>query len=325
MSAKRVIFINQFPSGTTIKIKHLVKDRVGCYEEKISTFSVTRLADLKHNDFCVYGVCIDGVEDTSVSPEERSIGAYHQIVDQLLNIMDLPYGDDNIDNIYAKAVEAGVIVPGTGPLIKMPASFCYQHFPKGTLFRVSPNGVDSYDTIRKDKVFEADTIFCNGPGSFVIETTTPASEIYGRFADMGFKYSTNVDNVCEIIKRGEGTVVFDKRGTCSSSELLLPVDLRPGTHKRRTNYVHFNEFGIIREASSKVPLPIGSILDMEAFSQALKKQTFFKKNWYARMANRKRTDRWVKQNINRFLMTITEARKQEQEFYANMHNNDYGD
>lgn len=323
MTNQQVLFMNQFPSGTMIKLMDFVRDAEGLHEYKHCAYLVTRVQDEGHNNFWIYGKYLDN--QMLVAGDERVIGVRNRIADQLVESLKLPYSEVNNKDLYKNAVEAGIIIPSDGPLIKAGKGYCYNHFPKGTLFKVKRSGVATYDDIRKDKVFEVVSIVINGPGSFVLKTTTHSKEIYGEHSTMDFNYATNIDQVGEIIKRGDGDVVFDERDTYSGSKLRLVRDLRAGTHKHKTNYVHFDEFGIIREASRKVPLPIGSILDMEAFSQALKKQTFFKKNWYARTTNRKRTDRWVKQNINRFLMTITEARKQEQEFYADMYKSDYDD
>lgn len=327
MSKEQVLFQNQFRSGTTIKLSEMITRPDGTCDFGIHTFCITSSTKMEHNDFELHGKLITP-DEPGIHSEERRLGRCAYITGQMLDQLNLPrYGGEIEKDLFKKAVESGIIVQGTGPLIQKPTGFCYNHFPKGTLFTLDYSCFSDSNAVRKHKVFEVVDVTMNGPGSFIVTTTTPSSEIYTSFGDSGIGFSVNIDLVNKIVKRGTGKVVFGKRHIRPISFIRSPytVSMTAATGKCKTNYVGFDEYDIVNQSVFKLSLPISCQIDGVRLIQALKKQYFVKRNGHVCTANRKRLDRWIKQNINRFMMTIVDAVDRDNAEYSKMCQDDYND
>lgn len=313
------LYANQFPYGTIVTI--VIKDlnpETGEFDARKESYMVTHCDVRPHNKFIAYG---RHVYANNTMGDVEVIGTNAYLERELGSMTHFVEGD----GLYNQSVNAGLIVPGKGPLIKKPKSFNYQHFPEGTVFVIHKymRPYDSKDEYPyPSRTFTAKSIVHNGVGSYCIETTTPNSEVYGDAIACGF-YTINVSHVEKIIKRGDGVVSvssaqFNGRQYKKHLHHKSPIDRECGNDAggSKTNYTAFSVLSIINQAVAKLNLSTDQELDGDKLNLAFMMQTFVKmKPLYYAKANRKRTDRWMKQNINRFLMPIQVAKDIEDDEY----------
>lgn len=307
------LYANQFPSGTIVNLDiQNFNAETGEFDTKRESYMVTHCALQPHNSFTVYGHRVNA-DNTLGDIEIIGTNAYLEIKLGSMTHHSV------CDSLYHDAVSGGHIVPGTGPFIKEPAPWSYQHFPEGTVFvvkkylRLFPNKDNSLEV---NRTFTAKSIVHNGLDSYCVETTTPNSDIYEANCLIDGYYTVNISHVEKIIKRGDGKVTissaeFNGRQYSKHSYYKTPL-VRKHTQwvgGGKTNYISYDPNTLLIHAFAKLDLDVGTEVNNNLLYREFLRQTFVK--WkplvYAK-ANRKRTDRWIKQNINRFLMPIQLAK-----------------
>lgn len=296
------LYANQFPYGTIINID--IKDlnpKTGEFDTRKESYMVTHCDVGPHNRFTV---CGRRVYADNTMGDVEVIGTNAYLERELGSMTHHHVGD----SLYHDAVGDGYIVPGNGPFIKQPAPFNYHHFPEGTTFVINKylrpyDGKGNYS--EANRTFTAKSVVLNGVGSYCVETTTPNRDIYGDDSIIPGYYTINISHVEKIIKRGGG-VVYNGRHYEKHNYHKSSLDRIYGNDAggNKTNYTAFSVFSIIIHAVAKLNISTDHELDGDKLSQAFMKQTFVKIKPHHAKANRKRTDRWIKQNINRFLMPV---------------------
>lgn len=195
-----------------------------------------------------------------------------------------------------------------------------EHFPVGTLFKVNPtlrNGAD------KDTIFEATGYVYNTPNHFVI-TTTHWNEA------CGVHDSYSHSHIREIIKRGDGPIVnmdevrkrvrqIGKKG--DNTNQFGDAHAWGIGNKEKTHYVFFDAESLVHHQITcqfKKSLAKGDTLDIDLFARSLMRQPFVKSvvddgsshyRSFLYVASKKRLDKWLKQNLKRFLMPVKKAQR----------------
>lgn len=207
--------------------------------------------------------------------------------------------------------------------------FHTHHFPVGTIF-VLNDEMYHYSTSKvPGEEFVATRVVRNGPNSYVVETTKKMNP--EAFSDMNQSY--NMSHVKAIIKRGDGPMVFEERE-------FNPMDFKFLEEKhilenyyniktKKTHFVHWSPRDIVMFCIRDRNTNGGGIFDMEKCLAALDKQSFatsFDHSKYgigAVSLDKKRLKRFLKQNYNRFLVSVKEAQKQQDEIDNKLYSVDY--
>lgn len=220
----------------------------------------------------------------------------------------------------------------SGPIQKHNIKLSPQHFPVGTLFRKSTDPLGEGDP-NYGKVLTCTGINYNGVGSFVIHHD-------GAEHIEGVRNGVNAYWVTEIIKRGDGPVVFDNKHSWDRIKahiedvlhfVYAPKDWRwdkVDTHVcLKTNYLFFTYHDIIYVMLAKYKKDPSEYVSYDKIESALRNDpntTFIRtigsgvdydtfKGVAGYKANKKRLDRWFKQNINRFKKSVKRAKQEEVE------------
>lgn len=189
------------------------------------------------------------------------------------------------------------------------------HFPAGTQFKVNLFHNRAYD----DVVWVAKKVILNGPLSYVVETET-----FDEFTSTNKAF--HISHVTQIIKRGDGKLEvvdhseFNESGDffeyAKDASIAMNIDVCLKTHYLTV----LDGVSYTNLVSHKVKdmVPIGTSVDMNRLTDALFDQTFVKtksfvmckelswsRSYY--IAPKKRVDRWLKQNINRYLIKVKVA------------------
>lgn len=204
-----------------------------------------------------------------------------------------------------------------------------QHFPHGTLVKLgnfarNEDGTCSYTSKRNGGlIVEIDHLIPSVDGGYQARTLEPSS-----ISDLLFTF--HISHVDSIVKRGDGKVIIKHRGngtfhdhrkTCIDY-LLGAVGIKPSKSK----YYSTNTSEILYKAASKFTRNELAVVREEMFRE-LKSQSFVKETIHQTwgnviVADKKRTDRWVKQNFNRFLMSEKEIKKSQKEEYESWYEQD---
>ena len=216
-----------------------------------------------------------------------------------------------------------------------------QHFPVGTQFKKSSSPFGKDDP-NYDKILTATGYSYNGPCSFVIHYE-------GEEFIKGLHNLVNSYWVTEIVKRGDGPVEVSKyHSTYNWRNAYVEEALRfvyaPKTHHwdgidshvcLKTNYLFFTYHDIIYMMLDVCKKDPSEFYDIDAIEEAIRNSPnagFIKvlrgnisihpsgcKTVIGYTANKKRFNRWFKQNINRFKKSVKIAKT---EYYARMDGDD---
>ena len=189
------------------------------------------------------------------------------------------------------------------------------HFPVGTQFKVNLFHNRAYDEV----TWVAKQVIRNGPLSYVVETET-FDEVCGT------NKAFHISHVTEIVKRGGGKLEmvnhseFNESGDffkdAKEASITMKIDVCLKTHYLT---VHDNvSYTNLVARKVKKMAPIGTSVDMGRLMDALFNQTFVKRktfviskefSWSRNyfITPKKRVDRWLKQNINRYLIKVKVA------------------
>lgn len=208
------------------------------------------------------------------------------------------------------------------------------HFPPGTKFNVGIYPGDRYTGVE----FVAKSVIRNGPRSFVVETET--------FDDVTQTYKAfHIDHVVQIVKHGQGPLVTEDHSDRKLSERRLKeakmdvVKMRVSKVCLKTHYLAVSDilsFGMLLDQFIKPLVPFGTCLDMDELTDSLLTQTFVEKqvhvldarfNWEKRyyIAPKKRVNRWVKQNVNRYLQKVKKVQSQYEDAVSAAFHEDFWD
>lgn len=211
------------------------------------------------------------------------------------------------------------------------------HFPAGTLFRCD---ISHFTEEARNRVRKATVVSYNGPGSAVVYFEPNVT------ADDELVNGINIEHVCEIIKRGDGEVIFlnhGKKGFATQRYIRDALDLKYGQKNEswegirrdfslRNNYLFFDYQEIVRVLIERYHADTcGDYFDIEAICKAIAYSSFVRKiksspesGWhYVICANKKRMNKWFKTNLNRFKRSLDSVRKEEQKYYDKIYNEDF--
>lgn len=210
--------------------------------------------------------------------------------------------------------------------------FGTHHFPVGTLFRVKETVRFSSEGEDKDEVFEVKNIVRNGEQSFVIQTTK--LEESHVFKGLGMVESFNIVHVREIVKRGDGPVEVLPSNYKFLDEYIENIVERAYSAKNKVmqknpQAVRKNDLCFYRHDLEPMVWLYSTInTDSQTFwvgniNNIFEKSSLFKKvgkSWdTVIVVNKKRFKRWVRQNQNRFLTSVSKAQQEsDDEMYKAM-------
>lgn len=200
--------------------------------------------------------------------------------------------------------------------------FGTHHFPVGTIFKIKE---DKFLGSLSGLELEVKEIIRNDVRSFVIESTTPDTRCV-TFSEMGMNLSINICHVEKIIKRGTGPVLVSdlKSDKESVSERIEYTHdrLMKGKEYAKTFGVNVrkNEYiltGFDFEAMVWL-LSAGrfdSVADISRIMSYVEKSSLFRKGSVQWMGDyfiikKKAFKKWLKQNINRFYMSLDKLEKE---------------
>ncbi len=193
--------------------------------------------------------------------------------------------------------------------------FCPEHFPVGTVFELSQETLSRSMFHGDGPVRIVTGIVRNGVRSYAL-TTGIVREHTG---EEGF----NIDHVARIIKRGDGPVLIDnsRYGTVFNEHHAEMIErsriTKPneelGLRPRKGYYVTADFRTILHYEVSRV-VPESATVDYELLSGAVFKQAWYcdgKAEYFWRGATicKKRLRRFVRQNVNRFMVNLHAAEK----------------
>lgn len=202
-------------------------------------------------------------------------------------------------------------------------------FPKGTLVTVSRILMGMHTTLQLafPSVFTVNRVVQNGVNSFLLETTTPDTS---SIAEPGELYKFNIHHVTGIVMRGiEMDVEYykDSFGNDCGDHAVSASDLEKYATYNKSEWMVHDQFGlglIIRRLVGDKLKGKGVALDAWGMVCLLEKQTFvkvskpvFSRMYEMRLVNKKRTKRFVKQNVNRFLYSAEKRQRELDDRYDN--------
>ena len=207
------------------------------------------------------------------------------------------------------------------------------HFPAGTLFKANLCHTRAYDVV----TWVAKQVIRNGPLSYVVETET--------FDEVcGINKAFHISHVTRIVKRGDGKLkmvdhsefnaIGDFFKDAKEASIAMNIDVCLKTH-----YLTVHDgVSYTNLVSHKVKdmVPIGTSVDMGRLMDALFNQTFVKRTTFVIskefdwsrdyfIAPKKRVDRWLKQNINRYLKKVKVAQDEYDDAINAAYNREYYD
>jgi hypothetical protein len=204
---------------------------------------------------------------------------------------------------------------------KEPAELCPHHFPNGTVFRIHEDSVHvRFDSLERgpDTFTVVNGIVRNGIDSYVLKTGVMRSHT----GEEAF----NIDHVAEVIERGKGPLVIDHGWYGFQPNEKFAEDKDRGqwveptaTWRPRKGYYCTIAIRALLHCELQGIAKNGMMLDFAKIFNSLEKQTWCRAHkvgpWLEMLdINKKRLRRWLKANINRFLMPMAPAlRAEEQE------------
>lgn len=174
-------------------------------------------------------------------------------------------------------------------------------------------------------VFTIKGICKNGPGSFVLETT---SDDLAGFMPKGEKYKFNIDHVENIVSQGSGVIKIQSPWHIDYSEALeyVSTDHYYPQYAKKNHWLVYGGSMLITTLTDRLGIPNGALVDSGDFMDELLCQHFVKVidtgafGLRLYLINKKRAKRFVKQNINRFLSS---AKVAQEEYDREMDNHYY--
>ncbi len=131
----------------------------------------------------------------------------------------------------------------TGRERDQPVKWAPQHFPQGTVVKISRFSPLMHES---DDTYTVNKVFCNEVGSYIIETTKKISE--GYFA--GDNVTFNICFVGQVIKRGHGEVIVESQRNTpldvtfirdeNLSHCVIPNEKR--TIRTYKDYIYLDDF-----------------------------------------------------------------------------------
>lgn len=194
--------------------------------------------------------------------------------------------------------------------------FTVQHFPKGTLVTTS----SITHGLHRDplpSVLYVTKVVQNDIDSFCLVTSTPSP--YSFDSKEGF-YTFNMTLVDTIVMRGTGGLVVERFLGYDPERLKRMDATEMFTETSRKNYYMSGMTGctaLVEMLVSQLSRREGAVVDYRSLTDSILKQSFVKRvlvnrrvhrpDHYVFSINKKRAKRFVKQNVNRFLMSAREA------------------
>jgi len=203
--------------------------------------------------------------------------------------------------------------------VKVP-KFNYAHFPQGTVCVVHISPPFSGDP--GPKTHEVRNVVKNGPSSWVIETTTPSEHT-------GF-FSCNIVHVTEIIKRGEGPMVFGnereilrRKENAKWYERNIPTD----RHKPKHSYMGYSVHEMAANIFNKY-VDHNMLVDFGYLIKLLIERGVFRRIerephvFNPFVASKKKLDRALRQLVNKCLVKHKVRQKEEEKEYDRLYSED---
>lgn len=212
-------------------------------------------------------------------------------------------------------------------------NFQPQHFPVGTTFEVN----DDVAKFHKDddgnyiSVFTATGVHRNGPNSYVVQTT-----VLRTIGKSSMFVSFHTDNIKRIVKRGAGPMNIEYM-QYSAAEIIYKDFIREQTGlskfafkteqaaqvlgSARTHYLFLGADTLMVQLVHRFLQPNHFVFDEQAAARSLMQQSFVHtvllgKHLHVHCAPKKRLNRWLKQNVNRFLVNVKQKQAEnDQEDY----------
>lgn len=204
--------------------------------------------------------------------------------------------------------------------------FHTHHFPVGTLFRLKETVCFALIGEDLDEVFEVKDIVRNGEQSFCIRTTTADESFAFKGSDMLKSY--NIVHVREIVKRGDGDIVIRQQyhdhidqmieHTFDSLDCFRRAALNAASIKIKKTDICFTdgyEISTLAWLYSQLDDSCMTMCDRKVLQLFYKSALSYKRvqvrgygNIY--IVNKKRFKKWVMQNRNRFLTSVSKAQKE---------------
>ena len=204
------------------------------------------------------------------------------------------------------------------------------HFPVGTTFTVlqKPGNIvhgDNRYTVRK--------VIRNAPNNHLLLCEEPSQHIeIPELTDDPIKAIFSIHQVKSIIKRGTGAAkvfhsddeknnIYKEDYLCTLKLILSDDSVIISPASAKTNYIFYGLRSTVMAYAEKEGFTNMNIcIDIERVEEALDNQSFvLQHGMYSRKANKKRVDRWLKQNLNRYLTTIEFAAKRAAEALDDMY------
>lgn len=195
--------------------------------------------------------------------------------------------------------------------------FCTHHFPVGTVFRINQDVVDYKLRDQEGSDVRAVTsIVQNGVRSWVLMT--------GVMREHAGEEGFNISHVKEVLSRGDGPVVIDYLYYCPVSsaqrerfaEDVEKCEIRDLLKPKKGYYTTLSLSAVIRWELTKFIQP-GQQVAFDAAVEAVLQQTWVVKSqldWFCALrVCKKRLRKFLKANINRFLIDLDAAAKAESE------------
>ena len=200
-----------------------------------------------------------------------------------------------------------------------------EHFPVGTVVLWSVHEEEKYF-----KEATVKSIVRNGPNSYCLKTGEME-----QFSDGSLHEETiNTSHVKKIIKRGEGKVVFEKPYVSPNHKGFLIERYGKNVIGSKNHYFCYDiQSLLLHLVSIKKQDRHTDVFSYLIAAHALAKQTFFHSKYedgliYSRYINpdsrpfylyfsvdKKRIQKWFKQNYNRFLLSPVKVQKEQDEEY----------
>lgn len=179
------------------------------------------------------------------------------------------------------------------------------YFPQGTEVEVC--------LFEKTVRFVVDHIVCNGYQSYVLVAKEDEPEFEGH------KIFYNTSHVKRIIKRGAGPVTYENNRKTDSNDFYKYCNFAVAG-KGPGKYVVYSIRDLIYHVILTTIDPVSyqdMWLNWDALCAAFSSQSFIKykkgDSFSPRYVDKKRAKRWIKQNLNRFLLSKKENQKREED------------
>ena len=203
-----------------------------------------------------------------------------------------------------------------------------EHFPRGTVVEYSVGGGKS-----NTKLAVVDSIQKNGADSYCIRTKKSGMYMYTFF---------NISHVVKIVERGQGPMVFIEQKITTHNQDWFSI-VKPHKAKNRyqccfniddyillnmsnlTNNTQLVDFDRLKKHIRSVQNPLGirKRLVQHMYSVQYPHLAEDHDKFTVLDVSKKKLKRWLKQNINRFLIKKKVAVKQEEEMWDDVDNSSF--